>query len=352
MKKQFKTGPYVRGRAFEYRVKRELAKNGYWTHRAYASRGTWDLLAMKPRIVLFIQVKSKKEYMGKKDWEDLNAEARTTTLIAKILSYSSFTLAICFGIIIAIPTIKRITRVTNNMETTINNMEVVLKVGTTASLDVSNTALQLAASTSEVSALTEEITSTIREVSQSSLEQVQSLIEINKMANSISELSYEVSSSTKDINKVMELITNISEQTNLLALNASIEAGRAGELGRGFAVVADEVRKLAEESKNAVGETASKIDEITSRITKTVDLIGIITVDIKGATSAGEENSRAMEGISASSEQQTASMEEITSTANKLGTLAEKLKEGLDMFQLEESKAFRTQATEVRKVEE
>ncbi len=36
-----------------------------------------------------------------------------------------------------------------------------------------------------------------------------------------------------------------------------------------------------------------------------------------------------MEGISASSEEQTASMEEITATANKLGTLAEDLKDQL-----------------------
>ena len=44
-----------------------------------------------------------------------------------------------------------------------------------------------------------------------------------------------------------------------------------------------------------------------------------------------------MEGISASSEQQTASMEEVTSTANKLGSLAETLKESLDKFRIEQS---------------
>ncbi len=214
------------------------------------------------------------------------------------------------------------------------NIRNIITTSQSASVNVSNIATELAASSSEVNAAAEEISSTTQEVAQNSQEQVNSLIEINNMANQISSLSHEVMTSTKDINRIMDLITNISDQTNLLALNASIEAGRAGEHGRGFAVVADEVRKLAEESQNAVSETASKIDEITSRITNTVNLIGIITVDIKGTTSAGEENSRAMEGISASSEQQTASMEEITSTANKLGTLAESLKEGLDIFQI------------------
>jgi len=36
-------------------------------------------------------------------------------------------------------------------------------------------------------------------------------------------------------------------------------------------------------------------------------------------------------------EQQTASMEEITSTAKKLGTLADKLKEGLNIIKIQES---------------
>ena len=225
-----------------------------------------------------------------------------------------------------------------SFETMTDNIRDIITSSQSASINVSNIATELAASSSEVNAAAEEIASTTQEVSQNTQSQVQSLVEINKMANEISVLSHDVMTSTKDINKIMDLITNVSDQTNLLALNASIEAGRAGEHGRGFAVVADEVRKLAEESQTAVKETGSKIDEITNRITDTVELIGTITVDIKGATIAGEENARAMEGISASSEQQTASMEEVTSTANKLGTLAETLKESLDRFQIEQSK--------------
>jgi len=203
-----------------------------------------------------------------------------------------------------------------------------------ASINLSNIATELAASSSEVNAAAEEIASTTQEVSQNTQNQVQSLVGINKMANEISELSDDVMTSTKDINKVMDLITSVSNQTNLIALNASLKARRAKEHGRGFAVVADEVRKLAEDTQTAVNETGLKIDEITTRITDTVELISTITVDIKGATTAGEENSRSMEDISASSEQQTASMEEVTSTANKLGSLAETLKESLDKFQV------------------
>ncbi len=208
-------------------------------------------------------------------------------------------------------------------------LDKIVSASSDVSVNVSNIATELAASSNEVNAASEEIASTTQEVSQNTQNQVQSLIEINKMAGEISAFSHEVMASTKDINKIMELITNISDQTNLLALNASIEAGRAGEHGRGFAVVADEVRKLAEQSQSAVGETADKIEEITTKIEKSVELIGSITVDIQGVTSAGEENSRAIEGISASAEQQTASMEEINSTANKLGTLAEELKDQL-----------------------
>ena len=242
----------------------------------------------------------------------------TSTILVVVVIIAS----IGIGLVVAVPTVRGIVRITKNMEN-------VLKVGSEASVNVSNMATELAASSSEVNAASEEIASTTQEVSMNTQGQVDSLVEISKMSSNINDLSHKIMQSTVDINRVMVLITNISDQTNLLALNASIEAGRAGEHGRGFAVVADEVRKLAEESKSAVDETASEIGEITNRIKDTVELIGGITKDIESATTAGEENSRALEGISASSEQQTASMEEITSTANKLGTLAAELKEEL-----------------------
>ncbi len=159
-----------------------------------------------------------------------------------------------------------------------------LNIASNASINVSNMATELAASASEVNASSEEIATTTQEV-----------------ANE----SQKVMESSNAIGQILQIITTISDQTNLLALNASIEAGRAGDAGRGFSVVAEEVRKLAEESKNAVINSNSKIKDILQRI---------------------KVAAVSMEEISAAAEEQTASMEEISATANKLGALAEELK--------------------------
>ena len=211
------------------------------------------------------------------------ANAQLGVLISYIITFVALGAVVVLGLIIAIPTTKSIARVTSNMEN-------VLKAGSEASIIVANIATELAASASEVNAASEEIASTTQEV-----------------AND----SQTIMLSSVEIKRVMEIIVSISEQTNLLALNASIEAGRAGEHGRGFAVVADEVRKLAEESRNSVRTTGSKINDILKRL---------------------ESTTGSIEGISASAEEQTASMEEIAATADKLGVLAEDLKSNLTQY--------------------
>lgn len=72
------------------------------------------------------------------------------------------------------------------------------------------------------------------------------------------------------IGTIVDTINSIAEQTNLLSLNASIEAARAGEVGKGFAVVADEIRKLADQSKLAANQIGDIIHGIQAQSDKTV----------------------------------------------------------------------------------
>ena len=68
--------------------------------------------------------------------------------------------------------------------------------------------------------------------------------------------------------KKIETINDIASQTNLLALNAPIEAARAGEAGKGFAVVANQVYQLADQSAQAVKESAALIKTFVNAVGK------------------------------------------------------------------------------------
>jgi len=83
----------------------------------------------------------------------------------------------------------------------------------------------------------------------------------------------EITDKSNGIMEIVNIINGIAAQTNLLALNASIEAARAGEAGKGFAVVAESVRELAEQTSQAVANTATLIEQSAAAVGRGNNLV-------------------------------------------------------------------------------
>lgn len=80
---------------------------------------------------------------------------------------------------------------------------------------------------------------------------------------------------SKGIEKILQVIREITEKTNLLSLNAAILAVQAGEYGKSFSVVADEIRTLSDRTSSSAKEIANIVDTIQKDIREAVDAIAV-----------------------------------------------------------------------------
>jgi methyl-accepting chemotaxis protein len=170
----------------------------------------------------------------------------------------------------------------------------------------------------------------------------------------------DINTSSRRISDIIGVIDGIAFQTNILALNAAVESARAGEHGRGFAVVAGEVRVLAQRSAQAAKEIKALITESVGRVDAGLGMVTSagktmeelvasvlrVTETISQISSATSDQSMKLnlinnefQRLDAMTHQNSAMVEESTAASLMLKDQAQRLKELLQAFRVEQGQA-------------
>lgn len=203
--------------------------------------------------------------------------------------------------------------------------------------DLATASQSLADGATDQASAVEELTATVTEISNKINQNAENAGEIDQRIRQVNDRIEDsnvnmtrltgamdkIKTSSMQIAEIIRTIEDIAEQTNLLSLNASIEAARAGEAGRGFAVVAGEVRSLADQSREAVANTARMIENSIAAVEEGSSLTKVTADTLSEVVEASANVTKAVGELTESFRQQAAAAEQVTVAVNQIAEVVE-----------------------------
>jgi methyl-accepting chemotaxis protein len=177
---------------------------------------------------------------------------------------------------------------------------------------------QVSTNVQTVAAGSEQMGASIREIAQNASDVARVAGQAVTVADATTGTVARLGESSLEIGNVVKVITSIAEQTNLLALNATIEAARAGEAGKGFAVVANEVKELAQETAKATEDIARRVQAIQGDTTAAVTAIGEISAIVAQISDRQTTIASAVEEQTATTQEMSRSVTEAASGTSQI----------------------------------
>ena len=208
---------------------------------------------------------------------------------------------------------------------TVNSMDNGTREIASGAQDLSKRTEQQAASLEETAAALDEITVNVANSTKRTDEARLVTVQANQSAaQSVQVVSHaeeamrRIEESSRQIANIIGVIDEIAFQTNLLALNAGVEAARAGDAGKGFAVVAQEVRELAQRSASAAKEIKGLIQNSSTEVENGVKLVRDTGVALKTIGDYITEINQHMESIATSAREQATGLAEVNIAVNSM----------------------------------
>lgn len=182
---------------------------------------------------------------------------------------------------------------------------------------------ELSASMDEINKQVQQTAHNANNTNEVGIKLLEKIEDSNNQMKQMLDAMNEIEKSSKEINNIIKTIDDIAEQTNLLALNAAIESARAGEAGKGFGVVAEEVRMLAEQSSEAVKQTAQLIESSINAVNKGKTLSNSTAQSLIDVVNDVKQTTRLVHDISSASEEQAQSIEQINGGINQISDVVQ-----------------------------